>query len=131
MPTEQELSEYAKKLPLIYRDIMTAFPAVEPGRKAGYGLAFQTLTVHFINTRREYSFGDAQEACNRLAAEGFLEIKHEIFAHPTPLGEELIATLTEKPPASSASLPLLPARTWQRESECSGKSSPTSQSTTS
>jgi hypothetical protein len=112
MPSDAEMTVYAKSLPPIYRDIMAAFPAIEPGRKAGYGLAFQTLAMHFANTRREHSLGDVQQACKRLADGGFIEIKNEIFAHPTELGEQLIAAVTGKPRASSSGLPQLPARTW-------------------
>src|ERR1043166_6857208 len=55
MPNDTEIIAYAKSLPDIYRDILAAFPAIEPGRNAGYGLAFQTLAMHFANTRRGYS----------------------------------------------------------------------------
>ncbi len=112
MPSDAEMAAYAKSLPLIYRDIMAAFPAVEPGRKAGYGLAFQTLAMHFANTKRGYGLEEVQEACKPLADSGFIEIKNEIFAHPTDLGEQLIAAVTDKPQASKLSLPRLPARTW-------------------
>lgn len=112
MPTDPQMAAYAKNLAPVYQDIMAAFPAIEPGRKAGYGLAFQTLAMHFANTRRGYGLGEVREACERLADEGFIEIKNAIFAHPTDLGEQLIAVVTGKPSASSSGLPQLPARTW-------------------
>ena len=112
MPSDAEMTAYAQSLPDIYREIMAAFPAIEPRRKAGYGLAFQTLAMHFANTRRGYGLGEVQEACLRLADSGFIEIKNGIFAHPTDLGEQLIATVTDKPHASSSGVPALPARTW-------------------
>jgi hypothetical protein len=112
MPTDAEMSAYAKRLPPIYRDIMAAFPEVDPGRKAGYGLAFQTLAMHFANNGKGYSFGEVQDACMRLADSGFVEIKNGIFAHPTDLGEQLIAAVTTRPRASSSGVPQLPARTW-------------------
>ncbi len=112
MPTDAQMAAYAKSLPPIYRDILTAFPAIEPHRKAGYGLAFQTLAMHFANTRCGYSLGEVQEACMRLAEQGFIEIRNGIFAHPTDLGEQLIAVAAGKPRASSSDLPQLPARTW-------------------
>lgn len=55
MPSDAEMVAYAKRLPPIYRDVMAAFPAIESTRKAGYGLAFQTLAVHFANNGRGYS----------------------------------------------------------------------------
>jgi hypothetical protein len=112
MPSDAEMTAYAENLPPIYRDILSAFPTIEPGRKAGYGLAFQTLAMHFANTARGYSLGDVQEACRRLAEGGFIEIKNGIFAHPTDLGEQLIAAVTGRPRASSPDIPQLPARTW-------------------
>ena len=112
MPSDAQMAAYAAGLPAIYRDIVTAFPAIEPRRKAGYGLAFQTLAMYFANNRLGYGLAEVQEACERLANEGFLEIKNEIFAHPTELGEQLIAAATGKPRAASSDLPRLPARTW-------------------
>ena len=112
MPSHAEMAAYAKTLPPIYRDVMAAFPAIEPSRKAGYGLAFQTLAVHFTNTGCGYNFGDVQNACGRLADRGFFEIRNGIFAHPTELGEQLIAAITGKPSAPVASVPELPAPTW-------------------
>ena len=112
MPSDAEMKQYAENLPSIYRDIMAAFPRIEPGRKAGYGLAFQTLTMHFANTGRGYGFWEVQEACKQLANSGFIEIRNDIFAHPTDLGEQLIAVITGGPRASSPVIPQLPARTW-------------------
>jgi hypothetical protein len=112
MPSQAEMKQYAQTLPPIYREILSAFPDVEPGRKAGYGLAFQTLAAHFANTRRGYGFEEVREACILLADGGFLEIKNGIFAHPTQLGEQLIAVVTDKPVASNARIPQLPAHAW-------------------
>ena len=112
MPSDAELSAYAKNLPDIYRDIVAAFPTVEPHRKAGYGLAFQTLAVHFANTRKGYAFEEVQEACKQLASNGFIEIKNVFFAHPTDLGERLIAAVAHRPLAANLSVPALPVRNW-------------------
>ena len=112
MPTDAEITAYARSLPPIYRDILSAFPTIEPGRKAGYGLAFQTLAMHFANTGRSHGLGEVQEACKRLAESGFIEIKNGIFAHPTELGERLIAAASDKPRASNSGIPQLPVRTW-------------------
>jgi hypothetical protein len=112
MPSDAEMAAYARSLPPIYRDIMAAFPAIEASRKAGYGLAFQTLAMHFANTKRGYGVGEIQEACKQLAENGFIEIKNGIFAHPTDLGEQLIAVVTGGSRASSLVVPQLPARSW-------------------
>lgn len=112
MPTEAELREYAKKLPDIYRDILAAFPKIDPRRKAGYGLAFQTIAIHFAKAEASYSLDEIQDACTRLADGGFVEIKNRIFAHPTDLGERLIAVVAGTPPAAHAAVPQLPTHTW-------------------
>ena len=112
MPSAAQIEAYAKGLPEIYREILAAFPAIDPGRKAGYGVAFQTLAVNFWNTGRGYSLGEVQEACKQLESSGFIEIKNGIFAHPTELGEQLIAAVTGKPVASHLGIPHLPTRTW-------------------
>ena len=112
MPTDVEMASYAKQLPPIYRDIMAAFPKIEPGRKSGYGLAFQTLAIHFANTGRPWLLGDVQEACKQLAERGFIEIKNGIFAHPTNLGEQLIAAVTGEPSVSNEHVPQLPPQPW-------------------
>jgi hypothetical protein len=111
MPNDR-LEEYANQLPDIDREILAAFLEIEPSRKAGDGLAFQTLAMHFANTSKRWGFGDVPAACEQLRQHGFLEIKNAIFAHPTDLGEQLIGAVTRKPPASKRGIPSLPARTW-------------------
>ena len=112
MPSDAEMIAYGKSLPAIYRDIFSAFPAVEPGRKAGYGLAVPTLAMHFANSKRAYAVGEIQDACQQLADSGFVEMKNGIFVHPSDLGEQLIAVLTGISRASRVSVPRLPAHTW-------------------
>ncbi len=112
MPNEKDLHAYADVLPEIYRDILAAFPAIEPRRNPGYGLAFQTLAAYFANTRKPWTFGDVQAACEQLADGGFVEIKNGIFAHPTEIGEQLIAAVTGKTPAANVAVPALPTRPW-------------------
>ena len=88
MPVTQE---YLAELPPIYREILSAFPALEPGRKKGYALAFPTLSAEL---RRHYSYEEIKTACDQLAQGGAVEIKNDIFVSPTDLGEELIEKLT-------------------------------------
>lgn len=112
MPSEAELAAYARSLPPIYRHILAAFPEVNRGRRSGDGLAFQTLAMHFANTGRGYGFNDVRESCVQLASAGFLEIRNGIFAHPTELGEQLIAAVSGVPRAAVSEVPQLPALTW-------------------
>lgn len=112
MPSEAQVDEYASHLHPIYRDILAAYPAIEPHRQAGYGLAFQTLAIHFFNTGKQWSLGDVQGACEKMAEAGIVEMKNGIFAHPTEIGERLIATISGKPLAPTFAIPALPTRTW-------------------
>ena len=78
--------EYVRNLPEIYRDILAAFPEFSPTRKAGYGLSFPSL---YSALDGRYTLGEIELACEQMARAGVMEIKHTIFATPTPAGEEL------------------------------------------
>jgi hypothetical protein len=80
--------KYVKGLPEIYRDILAAFPRFDPTRRMGYGLSYPSL---YSALNGKYNLGEIRLACERMAESGVMEIKNELFAHPTPLGEELIA----------------------------------------
>lgn len=82
---------YVKSLPPIYRDILAAFPRFDSTRKVGYGLSYQSL---YSALDGKYNLSEIRMACERMAEGGVMEIKNEIFVHPTPLGEELIAAVT-------------------------------------
>jgi hypothetical protein len=43
MATAEEFHAYAASLPDIYREIMAAFPRIEPTRRRHFSLAFQSL----------------------------------------------------------------------------------------
>ncbi len=106
MATDEQLKSYAKSLPPIYREILTAFPRLEPGRKQGYGLAFQTLEVDL----KSYNLGEIVQACEQLEQRELVEVKHKIFVHPTQLGERLIGIITGQsaPVIQVPELPVLP-----------------------
>jgi hypothetical protein len=112
MPTQEQLESYAAALPEIYKDILAAFPEVEPRRRPRYGLAFQSLFIHLTERGKPYTLGDIRTACVRLFEQGFAEIKNEIFVHPTELGEELITALTGKSASATPDIPDLPMRSW-------------------
>ena len=83
--------EYVKSLPDIYRDILATFPQFNATRKVGYGLAYQSL---YSALDGKYTLGQIMRACQNMAKGSVMEIKNEIFACPTDLGEELIAAIT-------------------------------------
>ena len=108
MATDTELREYAEKLPDIYREILAAFPRFMPTRKAGFGLAFQSLAADFENRQLKYTMGEIILACEKLRERGFVEIKHGIFVCPTDDGEQLISAVTGQEPAAAVAVPDLP-----------------------
>jgi hypothetical protein len=99
--------DYVNALPQIYRDILAAFPRFDATRKVGYGLSYQSL---YSALNGKYNLGEIRLACERMAEGGVMEIKNEIFAHPTPLGEELIAAVTGETEAPQAVPPFPPPR---------------------
>jgi hypothetical protein len=94
--------EYVKSLPEIYGEILAAFPLFDPTWKAGYGLSYPSL---YSALNGKYKLAEIRLACERMAEGGVLEIKNEILAHPTRLGEELIAAVTN----GQVALPGVPA----------------------
>lgn len=104
MATDEQLKSYAESLPSIYREILTSFPRMEPNRKQGYGLAFQTLAADLDSFR----LGEIILACEQLEQRNLVEIKHKIFVHPTQLGERLIGIITGQS-APIVQVPELPA----------------------
>ena len=104
MATDEQMESYANSLPPIYREILAAFPRLDPSRKQGYGLAFQTLEVGLEG----FSLGDIILACKQLANRDIVKIKHEIFMHPTQLGERLIGILTGRSAPRASQVPTLP-----------------------
>ena len=108
MPTDEELRAYVEGLPRIYREILAAFPRIEPNRKLGYGLAFQTLAADFESRGIGFTLGEILQACQQLQEHQLVEVKHRIFVHPTSYGERLIALISGHEPASQT-VPVLPS----------------------
>jgi hypothetical protein len=99
--------EYLRQLPAIYTDILQKFPELEPARKAGYGLAYQTLSAALS---KYYSFDEIIKACENMAQGGAVEVRNKIFVHPTELGEEIIAEMTGRKAPKQEVPPFLPPR---------------------
>lgn len=83
--------DYLQTLAPIYKDVFRAFQMFNPARREGEGFAFQTL---YSVLSDKYTLGQIQEACRELEKGHAVEIRNGIFAHPTPLGEELIEAVT-------------------------------------
>lgn len=86
--------QYLETIPPIYRDVLAAYPRINPSRKKGNGLAVSTIYANLENEQKSYSVGEIREACQNMVASGVVEIQNQIFVHPTDLGEELITSLT-------------------------------------
>lgn len=83
--------QYVQELPEIYRDILAAYPRFDTTRRMGHGLSYQSL---YTALEGRYTLGEIKTACLEMAKGRVVTIKNEIFARPTELGEELIASIT-------------------------------------
>lgn len=104
-----ELTDDVDSLPEIYRDILAAFPQFNPTRTVGYGLSYQSLSSALDD---KYRLSQIKTACESMAEGGVMEIKHDIFACPTPLGEELITAITGIAAPTLEVEPFPPLREW-------------------
>ena len=110
MATDEQLRSYVESLPSIYREILAAFPRIEPNRKQGFGLAFQTLAADLDSRQAGISLGEIIRACEELERQALVEVKHRIFVHPKELGERLIGIIAgqDAPALEVPELPALP-----------------------
>jgi hypothetical protein len=106
MPTDEQLRTYAQSVPAIYREILAAFPRIEPNRRQGYGLAFQTFAADFENQGLNFNLSEIIQACQELERNGLVEIKNRIFVHPTSLGERLVTLISGRQAAAVKVEPL-------------------------
>ena len=97
--------DFVEQLPAIYQDILRAFPKFEPNRRAGYGLAFQSL---FAALEEQRTLGENMQACEEMARANVVEIKDRFFVTPTAIGEQLITELTGHKPKSPVIPPFPP-----------------------
>lgn len=123
MPTDEQLREYVGQLPPIYRDILAAYPELNPARKAGQGLAvvsfvdlFGVGEDDFGNEFRDerYDEDEVVDAFRQLEERRFLSRDPVLGAlryAPTELGERLITLLTGRAPRPKGA-PLLPQPAW-------------------
>lgn len=107
MATADQFDAYVASLPDIYREILAAFPRIEPNRKLRFGLAYQSLWADLQQRGLGISLGELMEACQQLAGHGLAEIKRGMFVHPTDKGEQLIRAITRKE-AEPTKVPVLP-----------------------
>lgn len=84
-------TDYLESLPAIYKEILAAFPKVDPRRLRGAGLAFQSI---YSALDGKYTLTEIKLACQELELGNAVERRNSIFVHPTGLGENLIAALT-------------------------------------
>lgn len=97
--------EYVQGLPSIYQEILRAYPRLEPGRRAGYGLMLQTL---YEELRGEFSPEEIKHACEQMADGAAVTIQQGGFVRPTNLGEDIIAALTGHRSAPERAVPPFP-----------------------
>src|SRR5262245_35727394 len=107
MASENDLKEYAAALDPLYKDILAAFPRIAPYRKKGFGLALQSIAADFEGNKKSAGISIIMTACHELEKNGLVEIKNEIFVHPTSVGEKLIELISGKQ-APEVTVPKLP-----------------------
>lgn len=113
-PTVDQLREYAAKLPEIYKDVLIAFPKIDPERRRGDAAVidrniffrFQLKSVE--SPLREW---DIRQAINALCDAGILDTNEFNSLFPTEVGERLITLLTGHE-AKVYTIPELPTPTW-------------------
>jgi hypothetical protein len=111
MPTDEQVREYADKLPDIYRHVLSAFPGAAPTRRAGDGLTADTLHDYIEEQFPDDRHNDVFDAVLKLTDRGFLTRQNKVIFSPTPLGERLIRAVTGHVP-SPEGIPELPVPSW-------------------
>ena len=112
-PTDDQLREYAAKLPQIYKDLLAAFPKVDPDRRSGDPVKVFEIEELLVNEASDVRIQDFQKAINQLVSQKFLrDIGGSLnYCAPTVLGERLITLITNHVPRP-ASIPELPEPSW-------------------
>lgn len=134
-PTDEQLRDYAAKLPQIYKDILTAFPEINPERQVGEFLVGDSILMHVVEKSESYDVAyrifDLQRAVAKLGLQDFLffyDYKRgerplasalmenfidlgELRIMPTTLGERLIEILSQTK-AIPSTVPELPTLSW-------------------
>lgn len=109
-PTDSELKDYADALPPIYRQILSAFPEINPDRRERDDVLESSLVNHLLQKQSDYDDEDLEIALDRLNQSGFIEREEKkmiglgggnggyAFAQlkPTELGERLLRAVTGK-----------------------------------
>ena len=111
-PTDDQLREYAAKLPQIYKDLLAAFPKVDPDRRSGDPVAIFKLEEQLESDDRDVRLEDVQSAFKKLVLQRFIRsIGGTTYCAPTPIGERLISVITNHVPRP-ATIPELPQPSW-------------------
>lgn len=122
-PTDEQLKQYAGKLPEIYKATLGAFVTYDEfpnglgkfpnRRRAGTALTIETIDERLQEYYPHYRVGDTEDALAKLRSRGFVvESEDPILNYkPTALGERLIAALTGLQPIPEE-LPELPEPAW-------------------
>jgi len=111
-PTDEQLREYAAKLPKLYREIFEAFYHAFPERRQHDALTRESLLSQLDSS--EYDMAEILEGVGLLIEGGFLkssELGTFRLVRPSALGERLMEVLTGKV-APKRGAPPLPVPTW-------------------
>lgn len=113
-PTDEQLAEYAAKLPQIYKDILAAFQNAAPNRWHGDALRIEALRDGLPGDEfgvRRPSLRAIDVAIENMRDAEILDDTGFASYFPTDLGERLITALTGRE-SPRAVVPPLPVPTW-------------------
>ena len=113
-PTDEQLREYAAKLPPIYRDILAAFQNANPHRWHGDALRIEAIRDGLPGSEfdsQRPSLRAIDVAIENMRDAGIIDDNEFTSYFPTDLGERLIAALTGRE-SPKAVVPPLPVPTW-------------------
>lgn len=111
-PTDEQLREYAAKLPQIYRDIFAIFDEAAPERHRREALTTGTVVGEML-ANTVFTASEIDEALELLVERDFLTRGHKSLPSlaPTELGERLLTAVTGHE-SQKRRAPPLPQPTW-------------------
>jgi hypothetical protein len=97
--------DYVEGLSPIYRDLFESFWMFNPNGRPEWGIAAQSLHATMYD---KYTLGEVREACNELLKHGVLELRDEVFYHPTEIGKAIIHKIQTMKSTTTTPPPFLP-----------------------
>ncbi len=112
-PTDEQLKDYAKKLPELYKHIFQVITKRDLNRRYGDGFTRDYIEVCIVDEQTDIRYSDVSDAVDQLIDRNFFQIQpsRPQMVYLTPLGERLMTAVTGIVPRP-AQVEKLPAPTW-------------------